>query len=227
MTINYKLLSSFKTAKRFKPFCNEGFFDNGVQSRQHAYMLGIAYGDGCVSFKDHVNKERGSFYVKLQLADINVLNNMRNMLESSHFISVTWDKRSKTSIRRPLAKLFVSSQRLSSTLCNLGCTPNKCDRILFPHEFVPEQYMWDFIRGYYEADGTQSFYKNGRCVLGFSCNSEPFLVGLKEFICSSLDVNSPAICGRLDKGTQLQWTKANDVAMITDMIYKTVIVQWL
>ena len=68
------------------------FFDEGIRSRESAWALGIAYGDGSIATQPSGKATRNitGFRIKLQLTDVNVLNNLTKMLESGHFISVSW-----------------------------------------------------------------------------------------------------------------------------------------
>ena len=42
---------------------------------------------------------------------------------------------------------------------NLNITPRKTYDLdfSFPFEFIPEQYIWDFIRGFFDGDGQISY----------------------------------------------------------------------
>ena len=85
--------SSFLMQKRFQRTSlssfNRHFFDNGVVSREHAWLLGFAYGDGCV-FTDRGHDSPTRFILQLQYKDIDVLKNVITLLKSDYRIRLSW-----------------------------------------------------------------------------------------------------------------------------------------
>ena len=216
--VNFRMLNSFKNVTRRNIPFNKHFFDDGVISRHHAYLLGIVYGDGSIA-KSQPNTDLNRFELTLQICDIDMLNSVRGILNSDHFISIGWNGGKTKGTWRPFATLMISDNHFASTLNDLGCVPRKCNKIRMPFDIVPEPYMWDFIRGYYETDGTHMMGKNGKCCIAFACNSDKFMYELHDFICSSLNVNRVTVHKRSEKAKQIKWAAA-DVGTITNAMYK-------
>ena len=215
--VNFSVLKSFKRVRRYNIHFNQNIFDKGIDTQQHAWLLGIAYGDGSIMSHKKYSDQSAAFKLQLQLADVDVINNVRHIMQSDHFVSVCWPAKRIT--QRPSTYLCVSNSHFANTLRDLGCMHNKSDKILFPSDIVPEKCMWDFIRGYYEADGSQTLDLNGRCRIEFHCQSYGFLVGLRDFISNTLKVTYSAINKGQKNSYHLQWGATNDVILITKMMY--------
>lgn len=132
-----------------KYFVNHHYFDE-IDNRDKAYWLGFMYADGYI-IKNGNQKCVG---VTLATKDRDHLEKMKSALDSTHPIH---DYESKDG--NLYSKLLITSDRLFDSLEKLGCTERKTDILKFPlHYFVPKVYQQDFIRGYFDGDG--SFSKN-------------------------------------------------------------------
>jgi hypothetical protein len=60
----------------------------------------------------------------------------------------------------------------------LGGTENKSLTLEFPE--VPKEYLPDFIRGYFDGDGSIMRLKNNRVNSAFTCGSKKFLIKLHQ-----------------------------------------------
>ena len=152
----------------------------------------------------------------LQLRDIDMLRNVRSILNSDHFISVGWND-SGTCIRRPFGCISVSDTHFASALYDMGCVPNKCDKIRMPFDIVPE-------------DGTHILASSGKCTIAFASTSDVFIKELHEFVCSSLDVNCVALqsCSknRVKKPWRMEWEQIKMLQRLQTLFTKIVTYQW-
>ena len=73
---------------------------------------------------------------------------------------------------------------LALDLKNLGLYPNKSLTITFPNETIlPKQYIYDFIRGYFDGDGCIMTSETSKHKLQISIiGSKSFIESLKNFI---------------------------------------------
>ena len=117
---------------------NQDFFKKW--SSEMAYVLGFFAADG-----NMMRHKNGGCYVELTSNDIEILRKIKKMMNFDHKISKR-DRISGISYRVQLG-----SKVLFEDLTKLGFTPNKSNTIKFPN--VPELFMKDFIRGYFDGDG--------------------------------------------------------------------------
>ena len=153
--MNLARMMQFKMPRRsiqvFHNFCfRSDFFDHGIRSSEHAWLLGFAFGDWSVYGINGCNEPR-AFKINLQYIDVDVLHNITSILEMNLPISIQWHGTSLT--RRPQCRMVITNPHFASTLVKLGCVPNKSKILSFPQFELPHEYMRDFIRGYTEADG--------------------------------------------------------------------------
>ncbi len=82
--------------------------------------------------------------------DINVLEYIKKCLKTDRPVSI---------IRNDYRGLYLSSKLISENLSNLGCVQAKTFKLKFP-DFLSEELMSHFIRGYFDGDG--SAYQSNR-----------------------------------------------------------------
>jgi len=121
-----------------KYFVNEKFFDKW--SPQMAYVLGFWFADG---YMRHEKSYRVSFCSK----DYDILLLIRKCLNSNHKIVFERKDESKD--------LIIFSKRLHLKLSELGGIRCKSRKVVFPA--VPDSFLPDFIRGYFDGDGSVFF----------------------------------------------------------------------
>lgn len=144
-----------------------------------AYVLGFFCADGSMS-----KNKRGAHFIEFQITDGDLIKKIRNTLGSNHKITI----RKRSDKYKAVYRLQIGSKTIFNDLINLGITPQKSKTIDFPD--LPDEYIRDFIRGYFDGDGnvtiSQYSRKNrkshqGRTMLaGFTSGSENFLVGLRK-----------------------------------------------
>jgi hypothetical protein len=153
-------------------------FFNKIDTFEKAYWLGFLYADGCV-------KDRG--YVQLASAEIEPIEKFKKSIKAEHPIVKEANNRSKyNNSTDVLYFLRIGSKSLVDQLAQLGCTSRKTFSLKFPTKVVPSCFMWDFIRGYFDGDGSLCLRSNGRWVsLSISCTEE-FGIKLTNFVNFSL-----------------------------------------
>lgn len=117
---------------------NTTFFDE-INTSIKAYWLGFLLADGSVFYKPK-NGTYG-FCIGLQHRDIEHVQKLEFDLYGTR----------QPSIEKNGVRLSWYSKHLAQSLIKLGVTPNKSGREIVPE--VPQEYMPDFWRGYYDGDG--------------------------------------------------------------------------
>ena len=132
-----------------------------IDTADKAYWLGFLYADGCITrfFK---NEKLRSMSLELTLCkeDKNHLNKFLRCLDSNIPIK---EKHIKLNNNDYLAyKVVINCTKMCYDLIKLGCTPQKTFSLAFPNnDQVPEKYIKDFIRGYFDGDGCIHIRNNG------------------------------------------------------------------
>jgi intein-encoded DNA endonuclease-like protein len=117
---------------------NESFFEQW--SPVMAYVLGFWFADG------YMRKEK-SYRMVVVSNDVQILEAIRDAMESTN--PIVKSKRDRSS------SIVFHSKKLYGDLSALGGMRRKSRLIRFPA--VPEEYRRDFIRGYFDGDGSAFF----------------------------------------------------------------------
>lgn len=107
-----------------------------------AYVLGFFAADGYIT----VNRRGGQFW-SIQIVDKKLLEQIRRVVGSQHKIT----KRTKVVNDKVAYRLQIGSIEMCDDLRKLGYNERKTKSLAVPH--VPEKYLPDFIRGYFDGDG--------------------------------------------------------------------------
>lgn len=117
---------------------NHKFFE--TWNNNSAYVIGFFAADGCV--EPNLNR----ISCELSMKDYNHLLNIKNLMNSENPICI---KKTRYS-----CGLYIHNKKMVNDIISKGIIPNKTTRIKLPK--VPSEFMRDFIRGYFDGDG--SFY---------------------------------------------------------------------
>jgi len=154
---------------------NEDCLDE-IDSEEKAYFLGFFYADGCNS------SERNIITIALEEKDKSILEKFQTIVNSNRPLLYIKSKEfgtKKQYTRRPQWVFTVSSKKMSSKLTELGCPKAKSLILKFPSSSqVPDKLLKDWLRGFWDGDGTFTFTKNKSNVGGY----------LSASIATSLDV---------------------------------------
>ena len=183
---------------------NSNYFEV-INSHDKAYWLGIMLSDGSITNGNSVNlglKDR-EHIEKFQQA-IGAINNK--------IITINDNRFSKPCINY---RLSIRDRKMVEDLKKYSVVPDK-SYIEFKIPDIPNKYMWDFIRGYFDGDGS-IYFTNNKYVLSFVGN-KTFLTELKKF----LDKDNLALCqNSVSKITyDLKIAGRKDVIRILENIYR-------
>lgn len=119
---------------------DDNFFKN--QSPEMAYILGFLAADGYVSTKENL------ISIQLQESDQDFLEKIKTLVKSDRPI-----KNYVTNLGHPTCKLDVWSSEWKKDLAIYNIIPKKTFNLLPPDRLNPK-YYFDYIRGYFDGDGS-------------------------------------------------------------------------
>ena len=194
---------------------NHDFLDN-IDTQEKAYFLGFFYADGSN------NSEGNGFNITLSSIDKEILEKFNKILDSNYKIRIEpgqKDKNGYTSHEKAI--LSVTSEKLHKRLTELGAPPVKTSIIEWP-DFLRDDLIPHFIRGYFDGDGSFSS-KGSTAVKVTIISTKNFLSGLKNYL-NNQDIKTGSVSdinrinneniGRLDIQAQ------SSVKAFMDFIYK-------
>jgi hypothetical protein len=185
---------------------NENYF-KVIDTKNKAYILGFIYADGC-------NTRRG---LKIGLVETD-----KEILE---FIKKEIDSNNELKYIKPFKKtwsfkweLSISSMQLSKDLTNMGCPPNKSLILKFPN-FISNEFMSHFIRGYFDGDGGIN-NKNGSWHITFTSGSKEFIEELKKHL-DNLNIFSKIyIAGTKKTCFTISLARKKEIQKLINYMYK-------
>ena len=126
-------------------------FFREIDSKEKAYWLGLIYADGS-------NKiSRNTFVLGLQEEDSYILNILAKSLKTNVPIKIQKDKKG---IKKNFYRLEIYNKNLTLDLLKHGVVENKTSILKSPN--INENYIFDFIRGYFDGDGSIYTAKNDK-----------------------------------------------------------------
>lgn len=177
---------------------NESFFNEW--SPDMAWVLGFIYADGCLHGDGLVSISQKE---KQPLEEILKLLNANSPIEQYKRTGVFY--------------IRIYSINLIKTLRLIGLKERKSLDIEFPE--IPDEYFWDFVRGYFDGDGSFYYRKNKYLYLSFAgCNK--FITQLNNLISIHLNIPVRNIDHHKPLTAQLQYFPQDIVLSIGNHLYK-------
>jgi len=175
---------------------NKNFFSSW--SPPMSYVLGFITADGCVGVK-RIRKRDGSkqYYLNITSKDKLHLENIKKTMSAQQKII---PKKKSSNEKVNYFHLQIGYQRICKDLLNLGIQPRKTYN-LKPIE-VPKKYFSDFVRGFFDGDGSVYIYKVNnvpQIKAGFVSPSLSFITKLNQQLCDNLSIPTKSIHSTNDK----------------------------
>ena len=152
-----------------------------------SYVLGFVVADGCVGVKRIRKRDRGKqYYFNITSKDKSHLENIKKAMDAQQKIYAKSDGRTK---KKDYYSIQIGYQKICKDLINLGILPRKTYN-LGPVK-VPEKYFPDFVRGFFDGDGTVYIYKVNRVPQIKAAFVSPSLSFIAEFnrrLCKKLNI---------------------------------------
>lgn len=206
-----------KRTINYKYKINKDFFK--TWTKEMAWVLGFICADGSVST---LPRNGGVLSICLAEKDLQLLNQINLLMDSNYPI------RKKTTNKNTIAyRLDITVKEIVDDLMNLGVYPNKSLNLEWID--VPQSYIWHFIRGYYDGDGS-IFYgsgynnKNGKTKIQLRTSvlgTEKFLTGIKNEFTKNYPNYNPKIQDRSHNGYyRLEISGTTCALALCDLLYR-------
>lgn len=150
------------TNKKIRDYPRDSGYFHIIDSHEKAYWLGMILSDGSITNNNTISlglKDK-EHVEKFQKA-IGAVNNK--------IIEIKDDRWSKFCVNY---RFTMRDAQMAKDLAQYGCVNNK-SYYNFPFPSLKEEYLFDFIRGYFDGDGS-IYFTNNKYVISF--------VGHKEFL---------------------------------------------
>lgn len=202
----------------WKNTVNEKYFDI-IDTAEKAYFLGFLFADGYVSSRFKLCK------IDLQEIDVDLLEKFKKAINFSGKINQYVAKKGKS--YRPedaiVKRISVINESFSKALETKGVVTHR-ERSSFPFQYVPNMYIFDFIRGYFDGNGSisLSFSKMGNMSIMVNiCGGTNLLKDIGDILNSNgIEVKwHPRRKDNLDN-TQLFISKTQNKIRFLDLIYQ-------
>ena len=115
-------------------------------SHEKYYWLGFIAGDG------NIAKKEARLRIELKSIDKDQLIHFNTFMESNNPIKDRINNQECA-----CSCLSINSKALKEYLALYNLTPAKSKTFIIPEEKIPSQYIYDFLRGIFDADGCLSF----------------------------------------------------------------------
>ena len=152
-----------------------------------SYVLGFVVADGCIGIK-RITKRNGikQYYFNITSKDKSHLENIQKAMGAGQKI---YSKSNGFAGEKKYYAIQIGHQEICNDLISLGIHPRKTYN-LDPIN-VPSKYFPDFVRGFFDGDGSVYIYKvNGVSQIksGFVSPNLEFIKDLNKNICKCLDI---------------------------------------
>ena len=176
-----------------------------INTEEKAYWLGFLYADGSV----------GSNEAKIELGlaeqDLHQIEKFRDFIGIQNKISYRKNTKSY--------RFSFRSKSCKEDLIKQGCVPKKSLVLQFPtKEQVPDKFLKDFIRGYFDGDGW--FTNTEKCFQVGIIGTENFINGFLDSIENIDKKNKIFDVHREDGAKRYVFGAYNDVLNFLNWIYK-------
>ena len=170
---------------------DENYFEK-IDTPEKAYWLGFIMADGCVNIRTENSKR---LYIGLSNKDIQHLEKFKKDIKSDHNILVSdvttnYNIGSNKSI---VCSLTINSVKLCNDLIKYGVIPKKSGKE-YISDLIPKEFIRDFIRGFFDGDGSAYYYNGGKNI-GFSICSSSLLIleQINDVLKNELDIDKEII----------------------------------
>lgn len=175
-----------------------------------AYLVGLITADGSLS--------KDGRHIDVTSKDLEQIENVEHILETRNKIGI------KTGLKEMQAyRIQFSNVRLYEFLTEIGLTPNKTKYL--KRLRIPNKYFGDFLRGYFDGDGsTYSYFdprwkKSFMLYMSFACSNIEFLIWIREKVFELYKVKG-SLKPLSKSGYQLRYAKKGSLVLISKMYYK-------
>lgn len=167
-----KIIAHYAVIHMRKYKLNENFFET-INSEDKAYFLGFLFADG------YINE-------KINMVDLTIHNKDKEILDK-FIVCLYPEGRPLKTIRNNYLRLVINSPILVNDLIKHGCVQAKTFKLKFPA--IPDTFQRDFIRGYFDGDGSICISKSGMLNLSI-VGTIDFLDGINKILKEKCNLNN-------------------------------------
>lgn len=168
---------------------NKNFFQ--IWNSEMSYILGMIAADGSLGIKRIRKDGSKQYFLEITSKDLRLLRKIKKVMGASQKIGI---KHRGSDKKIKYYRIQIGHQTICRDLLKLGLKPRKTYSQFTIS--VPQQYFPDFVRGFFDGDGSVYIYKvNNTPQIKANFRSSSFLF-MKKFahqLCKSLNVSRKAI----------------------------------
>lgn len=173
-----KFTEKVKKRTNLKYNHNDDYFDS-ITTANKAYILGFIIADGCINKTIRGNCITNRLTFNNSIDDFSVIDKIKDEISPESKVYIR-ESKSLTVNRKKQVSLRITSFALCEKLISkYDIIPNKTKHHNFQFNFdlIPKEFYRDFIRGFFDGDGSVSFYKTKNTIFfnfSFIFNSKIF-----------------------------------------------------
>lgn len=118
----------------------------------------------------------------------------------------------------PASSLTFNSKKIRKAVENYGIVNNKTFKLKELPKNLPDKYMIDYIRGYFDGDGCILGGEKQRCSLSFTGASKDFLSDLSKYLHNKYGVKEAKLSPD-HKNFNIRWGARQDILILGDNFY--------
>ena len=149
-----------------------------MDSPEKFYFLGLSYANGCIETESR-------YALGLQEIDEKLLIDLNKLLKSDRPLVTDEKSHREKSSRQIIKKLRLTNKHFCERLQELGCVQTKSLILQWPNWIEDTLYVWSFVRGCFDGDGSIVLNKNKNGTYRATINytgAKNFCDGMKLFL---------------------------------------------
>lgn len=148
------LVKRYRNVPKWEPYkINEDYFKT-IDSVDKAYHFGLIAADGAMV---KATKSTWTMTISLQERDAHILHKMKRDMEAENPIATyTQQHRGRDTEFYTQSRLLISNQKFCKHLFDKDITPRKSKTLVGLSNHVQEEFIPDYIRGFFEGNGSIS-----------------------------------------------------------------------
>lgn len=128
---------------------NENYFET-IDTREKAYFLGLLAADGCIH-KTIPGKRNTRISLSLKVEDKYIIDSLAKAIGFTGNVRIITIRKGQYAGHQYGCLLF-TSDKMAADLSKYSITNSKSSTLIYPT--IPEKFDYDFIRGYFDGNGS-------------------------------------------------------------------------
>jgi len=171
------MINFIDSSSNSKCSINEKFFDSWTH--ESAYVFGLLITDGSMYIKYDLSGDVSQYVLSFKSIDRYLVECINTTMSSSYKVSCFKYNECKLGM---YYQLSITNVYICKKLISLGMVQKKSKVVKFP-DFIPDEFMPDFVRGVFDGDGCISFSEKWFQFKTFICSgSLDFIIGLNDYL---------------------------------------------